>query len=73
VVTGTISFENSYGYLQADVYPLLPFYEHMLTVYMLLALLWGFWMLKQRSNKVAVHNSISLLGLVTLVECALVY
>lgn len=70
---GTISYENSYGYLQSDVQPLLPYYKHMVVAYILLGLLWGFKLLIGREHLFTIHTLLTALWLVSALECVLVY
>ena len=73
LITGQISFVNSFGFLNADQYPLMQFYLIMFFVYLLSMGFWINMMRKNGENKVGIHNYFCLLFLVTCIECAITF
>lgn len=69
IIEGSMAFENSFGYLQSDTYPLLPYYTHMSYVYVLITVLWVATVVLQRSNLIAIHYFVTLLVVLSLIEC----
>ena len=73
LITGQISFVNSFGFLNADQYPLMQFYLIMFFVYLLSMGFWINMMRKNGENKVGIHNYFCLLFVVTCIECAITF
>lgn len=51
-ISGTISFINSYGYLNAELKPMMTFYMVMFFVYLLVGIIWNFFLQKYRDQQI---------------------
>ena len=72
-ITGSISFENTYGYLQADEYPLLRFYLYCFVVYLFVTLAWWRTLSVNEDFKISIHTYITVLLFTTTLECAMLF
>jgi len=73
LIRGQISYVNSFGFLNADQYPLMQFFLIMFFVYLIAT---GFWIRRMRQlgeNKVGIHNYFCLLFVMTCLECAITF
>ena len=73
LIHGQISFVNSFGFLNADQYPLMQFYLIMFFIYTVAVVIWVRLMRKYGENKVSLHNYFCLLFVVTCLESALFF
>ena len=60
-VSGEIEFSNSFGYLNAEYYPLLTFYPAMILTLMGVGAIWAFLCFKHRSQLIMLHHFLSAL------------
>ncbi len=58
-VSGEITMTNTFGYLNAEQYPLLSFYIWITCAYLLGAAVWAFLCLKHRSQLIELHHFLS--------------
>jgi hypothetical protein len=72
-ITGQVAFENTYGYLQADEYPLLRFYLYCFVIYLFVTLAWWRTMSANENNKISIHFYITVLLTTTTIECAMLF
>ena len=72
-MNGQISFVNSFGFLNADQYPLMQFFLVMFFFYMLTTGYWIRLMHQNKDNKVSIHYYFCVLFIVTCIECAIIF
>lgn len=72
-ITGTIELINSFGYLNAEQYPLLTYYLWMGLIYGLIGMLWTYFMLHHKTQIIALHYFITLIFVLCIFECLLMF
>ena len=73
LVQGQISFVNSFGFLNADQYPLMQFFLVMFFIYFCATGYWIYLMRKNPENRVSIHFYFGTLIFCTMIECAITY
>jgi hypothetical protein len=68
-IAGTISYMNSYGYLNAEEYPMLRFYLMAFVFYLVASSLWIYQMRIKKEQVITIHYYFATLFLLTTVEC----
>jgi len=73
LITGQISFVNSFGFLNADQYPLLQFFLIMFFLYIVVVVFWVRLMRLYPENVVSIHYYFLGLLLITCIECVITF
>ena len=72
-LSGTITFKNEFGYLNAELYPLLKFYMIIIVVYAVITTIW-FYILKQFNEYlIVVHHFVTALIILGFLEGILMF
>ena len=72
-ISGNITFKNTFGYLNAELYPLLNFYIVSTILYLVLGIVWGILLKKYSEFLIAMHHFLTLLLVLGFVESAFMY
>jgi hypothetical protein len=73
LITGEVAFSNAFGYLAAEVFPLLPYFGVLTSVYFITLVIFislGFW---YRKNLNYLHVAVAVLATISTLECALFF
>jgi hypothetical protein len=72
-VSGNVTFRNSFGYLNAELYPLLNFYISMTIIYLILGSVWGYLLKRYNEYLITMHHFITLLLILGFIESVFMY
>lgn len=72
-LSGNITFKNTFGYLNAELYPLLNFYITSTVVYVILGCIWGFLLKRYNEYLITIHHFITLLLALGFIESIFMY
>jgi len=72
-ITGTIELKNSFGYLNAELYPLLGYFCWTGIVYTVIGAVWMFFVVKHFDQVISLHYFITLIYILCFFECFIMY
>ena len=72
-LTGAVEFMNRFGYLNAEIYPLIKFYSITLVIYIIMFALWSFLLRKYNEFLIIIHHFVTIMIVMGFIEALLMF